>query len=215
MNLLFLGDSITDCDHCFTPDNLGNGFVRRTAKLLEQKGVTARVVNGGADGFTLPRIYRKWLANYSGQRYDTAVILGGINEVGMVMEADCQEEDRREYLKNSGAALERLLLGLAADGCGKILVLEPFLFSSPAFLRTWLPCLEETRQVIMDTIRDARRGLHSPPGPEARGLIRYLPTQGLLDQEANRLGPGAITADGIHLTSAGHECLARLLIKNL
>ena len=44
-NLLFLGDSITDCNHYFDPDNLGYGYVRiisdklsktKTPELLKQ-----------------------------------------------------------------------------------------------------------------------------------------------------------------------------------
>lgn len=34
MKLLFLGDSITDCGHCFTADNLGNGYVKHVSMGL-------------------------------------------------------------------------------------------------------------------------------------------------------------------------------------
>ena len=34
MELLFLGDSITDCDHLFDQDQLGNGYVRMIAEQL-------------------------------------------------------------------------------------------------------------------------------------------------------------------------------------
>ena len=43
MNILFLGDSITDCAHNFTPDNLGGGYV----KLIASRHPEITAVNGG------------------------------------------------------------------------------------------------------------------------------------------------------------------------
>lgn len=60
MNLLFLGDGITDCDHCFTADNLGLGYVKKISLL---PGVIA--ANGGTDGFIFPRVLQKWEQMYS------------------------------------------------------------------------------------------------------------------------------------------------------
>ena len=62
MKYLFLGASNTDCDHCFTPDNLGKGYVKFFA--LRQAFAGDTVINGGTNGFTYPRILQKYLAFY-------------------------------------------------------------------------------------------------------------------------------------------------------
>ena len=68
MKYLFLGASNTDCDHCFTPDNLGKGYVKFFA--LRQAFAGDTVINGGTNGFTYPRILQKYLAFYREERFD-------------------------------------------------------------------------------------------------------------------------------------------------
>ena len=41
--LTCLGDSITDCDHCFTADFLGNGYVQMLSKRFEKEGISQSV----------------------------------------------------------------------------------------------------------------------------------------------------------------------------
>ena len=80
--ILFLGDSITDCDHCFTKDNLGTGYVKYMADGNDNR---FSLINGGVDGFTLSRIERKWQRTWKGQCFNTVFLLGGINDIGDVM----------------------------------------------------------------------------------------------------------------------------------
>ncbi len=106
MNILFLGGSTTDCDHCFTPDNLGTGYVKKLSLL---PGITA--TNGGTDGFTFPDVLRKWRMMYAQNTYDCVVITCGINDVGVI--ADLEEAGRHEaacaFLADSMTALRTLL----------------------------------------------------------------------------------------------------------
>lgn len=106
MNILFLGGSTTDCGHCFTPDNLGNGYVKKLSLL---PGITA--TNGGTDGFTFPDVLRKWRLMYAQNSYDCVVVTCGINDIGVI--ADLEEAGRHDaaaaFLENSMAALRTLL----------------------------------------------------------------------------------------------------------
>lgn len=206
MNILFLGDSITDCGHCFTKDNLGNGYVKYVASHI-----SGTAVNGGCDGFTFPSILRKYRQFYSGSACDTAVVAGGINEVGVVLNTGLDEEQAARFLRQSTEALKLLLNALSENGTGRILVVEPFLFPVPEERRLWGPCLEEVRRQIRGAVRNFPHA-HSV-GPSAS--IALLPVQDALDKLAASAGYGAITTDGIHLTDAGHKILAREILARL
>lgn len=195
MNILFLGDSITDCEHCFTADNLGNGFVK---KLSLFPGITA--TNGGTDGFTFPRILQKWQKMYAQNQYDVVVITGGINETGILADIGlpCREADL--LLERSMHALALLLDELSRQGTKRILLIEPFLFPFPGYRSLWIPVLKTVRRNMKKTV--------SAFDPDT---VRLLSVQEKLDTLAGQIGCPAVTTDGIHLTDAGHDCLAGLL----
>ena len=54
--LLFLGDSITDCNHYFDPENLGYGYVRMISDKIKTPDTNYQVLNKGNDGFTVPAL---------------------------------------------------------------------------------------------------------------------------------------------------------------
>ena len=199
MDILFLGDSITDCGHCFTPDNLGNGYVKKLSLL---PGISA--VNGGTDGFTFPDVLRKWRQMYAQNTYDCVVIACGINDVGVI--ADLEEAGRHEaacaFLEESMSAL-RTLLGELCGTDNRILLLEPFLFPIPQTRILWLPILQDVRKRIQETIS----GFHAAHS----SILKYVPTQAALASLARQIGLSAVTPDGIHLTDKGHERLAKLV----
>lgn len=202
MNILFLGDSITDCGHCFTSDNLGNGYVKKLSLL---PGIYA--TNGGTDGFTFPDVLRKWRLMDARKSYDCVVIACGINDAGVI--TDLEEAGRHEaaaaFLEGSMAALRTLLDELsgtagaqAASQLSQILLLEPFLFPIPQARILWLPILQEVRERIQEAIASAP-------------CARYIPTQAALNNLVGQIGLSAVTTDGIHLTDKGHECLTKLV----
>ncbi len=184
MNILFLGDSITDCDHCFTRDNLGTGYVKMLSLL---PGIT--VTNGGTDGFTFPDVLRKWRQMYAQNTYDCVVMTCGINDVGVI--ADLNEAGRPEiasaFFRDSMAALQTFLeevtgitssfseydsfecekndIAIRPEGfahASRILLLEPFLFPIPKARTHWLPILNEVRAGI----RAAAAAFHDVPATE-------------------------------------------------
>lgn len=198
MDILFLGDSITDCGHCFTSDDLGNGYVKKLSLL---PGVSA--VNGGTDGFTFPNVLRKWRRMYAQNTYDCVVIACGINDVGVI--ADLEEAGRHEaacaFLDESMSALRALLDELGGTNfphTSEILLLEPFLFPIPQARILWLPILQDVRKRIQEAIAGTP-------------CARYIPTQAALSSLSRQIGLSAVTPDGVHLTGKGHERLAKLV----
>ena len=213
MNLLFLGASNTDCCHCFTPDNLGTGYVKFVFEHLQgyclERGLNLTVTNGGTDGFTFPRIYEKWSRMYRGTAFDAVVILGGVNEVGVIHNTGLTEDQTGAYLHDSEKALSCLLQGLIAEGVPHIFVVEPFLFGTPDYLNLWKPTLKRVRHFIHNCVSITTTSEKNP------SRLYFLPIQAELNQLAEKIGLNQVTSDGIHLAEAGHLHLAEKLTEFL
>lgn len=221
MNLLFLGASNTDCGHCFTPDNLGTGYVKFVFENLKaiclEHDQKLTVTNGGTDGFTFPRIYEKWNRMYRGTAYDAVVILGGVNEVGVIHNTGLTEAQADAYLHDSEKALSCLLQELIAEGVPHILVVEPFLFGTLDYLNLWKPTLTRVRQLIHSCICSygnfSETTATSSENHPSR--LHYILSQKALDLLAEKIGLNQVTSDGIHLAEAGHLYLAEQLTEFL
>ena len=200
MNLLFLGASNTDCGHCFTPDNLGNGYVKIIRERLDSSSIS--IINGGSDGFTFPRILEKYLAFYSKTKFSGAVVLGGINEVGMLSDNGLSPQRCQALLEGSGEALKKLLLALFSNETREIYLLEPFLFSRPSRLLAWTPAYEAVRSRILSCMEPFK----------GRSLF-FVPLQERLLALARCRGTENGSVDGIHLTSLGHSLVAECVIE--
>ena len=234
MNLLFLGDSITDCGHCFSEDGLGDGYVKMTVQKLNdpaaQSGFGGRadqgseisspkffVTNGGTDGFTFPRILQKWKQQYSSENWDIVSILGGINEVGAVMDSGLSENAVHSFLASSEQALYTLMRRLIQKETRRILLLEPFLFPHPAYLSNWMPMLDKVRIMIRNAASMAEPSADlalasSPDFTASSRKICLIPLQPALDAYALSHGFSSVTTDGIHLTKQGHQIICGCII---
>ncbi len=193
MNILFLGDSITDCAHNFTPDNLGGGYV----KLIASRHPEITAVNGGTNGFTFPRVLQKWQRMYAARTYERVVITCGVNEAGIVMNTGLSQEQSDELLSHSKKAAQTLIAGLLENNTSKILLIEPLLFPTAQYLVHWVPILCRVREMIRQTV------LEFPCDK-----VKYVPTQNALEQAADS---EPITHDGIHLNRFGNQYLAALV----
>lgn len=212
-------------DHSGTPGNFPKGICTSTV-----------IINGGTDGFTFPRILRKWEQSWKRTAFDAVFILGGINEVGALMDSGMDETSHRVLLQRSAVALSALLSGLSASGCPQIFVLEPFLFDTPQYLKSWMGTLEEVRGMIRQTVASVPpaffslctdSGFHVTPDHMEADVsriqtvqnsfcrIHLLPTQPLLDDAVQRSGIQEITKDGIHLAHEGHHVLAEMIVKSI
>ena len=78
--LTCLGDSITDCEHCFSRDFLGNGYVKMLSDCLKRDGSDYQVRNYGTDGFTINRLLQR-IQGDSDFTSDIITILIGINDI--------------------------------------------------------------------------------------------------------------------------------------
>lgn len=180
MKLLFTGDSITDCNHLWN-GNLGDGYVSIIDSRLKSYGY--QVINKGYNGYRCIDLLRRWDTIYQAPDYTTILI--GINEVGSAMEG--MTEDVTNFYSYYSKLIEKIN--------GKIILMEPFLFSKPAYLITW----QKYFDIILQSVHQVANDYQLP-------LIE-------LHHELNQYPVDEITTDGIHLTKLGHEFLAQKWLK--
>ena len=195
--LLFLGDSITDCNHYFDPENLGYGYVRMIEKQINTPDKNYQVQNFGNDGFTVPALRRLWQRKGLNLKPDFMTILIGINDLAVIKNTGITPSvGLAQFREQYQALLEDIRL--MAD-C-PILLMEPFIFPHPAEYASWEPELYQMNKLIRQLAFD-------------NGLF-FLPLWEDLLSAANKEGFSEITTDGIHLTAEGHKILAGQWIRN-
>ena len=188
---LFLGDSITDCDHSFDKDNLGNGYVRIISENLYSHSAEIKMKNMGRDGFTIPAVNRLWNLCCKKMTPCAITILIGINDVS-VMKCSSRplEVSLQEFQKN----YESLLETIKADSDCPLLLSEPFIFSYPEEYASWDPLVHQISGIIQNIAKS-----HN---------VAFLPLWDKLNLTVKRYGFNAVTTDGIHLTAKGHQIIA-------
>lgn len=190
--LLFLGDSITDCNHCFDPENLGFGYVRMISNELNKNENPHKfqLINKGNDGFTVRSVLRLWKSTAPMISPDFITILIGINDLAVIKntgitEAAALAEFRQRY--------EELITEVQRNHDCPILLMEPFIFPHPAQYITWKSSLLKMNKIIH--------------GISSSKHVDFLPLWSELLKAADIHGYHDITTDGIHLTETGHQIL--------
>lgn len=194
MNLLFLGDSITDSDHCFTPDNLGNGYVKMISDSLNGRLPELQIVNRGMDGFTVSDVYRAWKNHPAKETVHMVSILAGVNDAGVWMNCGYSAGKRREALDALSCVYDDLICDILDHGILKLILIEPFLFPVPEQYQLWQPNMKQISHAVSDLA--------------ARYSLPFLPLQQIYDEKGEKDGYNTLTTDGIHLTPKGNRILA-------
>ena len=195
--LLFLGDSITDCNHYFDPENLGYGYVRMIEKQINTPDKNYQVQNFGNDGFTVPALRRLWQRKGLNLKPDFITILIGINDLAVIKNTGITPSvGLAQFREQYQALIEDIRL---MTDC-PILLMEPFIFPHPAEYARWETELHQMNKFIHQLAVD-------------NGLF-FLPLWEDLLSAAKKDGFSEITTDGIHLTAEGHKILAGQWIRN-
>lgn len=198
--LLCLGDSITDCGRLFLNPPLGNGYVQKLQDRMQAKGFSWTVKNCGVDGFTVARLLENAEQSYLPFHADFITILIGINDIGLMMNTGRTPRQQASMMNKFLKDYETLLLKLKRPAC-RFILMEPFIFPSPAEYRTWFPPVR-TMSLGISKLADKYN-------------IPYILLHERLNHAAQMQGTDSITTDGIHLTARGHEILTEELLLKL
>lgn len=176
--ILFLGDSITDCEHLYSRDGLGCGYVKMLSEKLPYK-----LINAGTNGFMTADIRRR-INRYLEVKPDFISLLAGVNDIPSIMASS------RAY-KSFVVSYEEILQKIAETPC---LIIAPFIFPSPAEFINWDKILTHMREEIKRLC--------------VKYDVAYLPMDEVFKEELTRTPIAELTTDGIHLTKKGHQILA-------
>lgn len=189
--LLFLGDSITDCDRREDPEGLGHGYVRLVAERLRATEPGARVINRGIGGDRVRDLVARFDVDCLDHRPDLVTIFAGVNDTWRAVDSEDPTTPRR-----SAHELREMLGRLDAELPGApVIVILPFV----------LDVGEQTAafRTDLDARTDAVRSVALEAG------VPVVESQRLLDQAiADGRAPHALAGDGIHPTEAGHRIIA-------
>ena len=119
--ILFIGDSITDCERRDDTEQIGNGYVRliRDHLLATSPATAPIVINRGIRGNKMPDLQKRWQRDVLDETPDVLSVCIGINDVwhGLLPNRQGCEIDRfiegyRDVLKRTRDALPRCALVL-------------------------------------------------------------------------------------------------------
>lgn len=212
MQIICLGDSITDCGHLLDDFPLGNGYVQMLSEMFNKKisnrqpvffsgspvsPNAVQIKNYGFDGFTVARVLDNIRQHrISLHRSPVVTLLVGINDIGLMMNTDRSASQQEQMMQEFSGHYDELLKLLTADA-RQVILMEPFIFPHPEEYRRWISHV----RIMSDLIQQLAEKYSLP----------FLPLHDQLNQKASEMGFDALTTDGIHLTAYGHELLARKL----
>ncbi|MEP4544641.1 MAG: GDSL-type esterase/lipase family protein [Saccharospirillum sp.] len=193
--LLFLGDSVTDCDRDRSirqpnrPEALGTGWVHRVATEWLSMSPASRIWNRGYSGCEINELLDQegWQPVKQGG-YDTITVMIGINDIWHPFEGG-QSHDIATNLKDFNALAERLM-----PLTRQLVLVEPFAIAGTAVTEAWWPLLTEL-QAGQKALAEQHKAV-------------WMPVQA--DFEADSAAHPMLWAyDGVHPGVLGHQWLAR------
>ena len=190
--LLFLGDSITDCNHYFDPENLGQGYVRFISEQINTPDKHYQVRNMGNDGFTVSAVRRLWNRSCFNLQPDHLTIFIGINDLAVMKNTGITTSVGLAQFRET---YQNLLHDIRQVTNCPITLMEPFIFPRPAEYLLWEDDLKAMNCMIQELA-------HS-------NELTFLPLWESLLLAAKESGLSSLTTDGIHLTAKGHQMLAK------
>ncbi|MEW9052704.1 MAG: SGNH/GDSL hydrolase family protein [Neobacillus sp.] len=203
--LLFIGDSITDCERA-KPEGeglfgaLGKGYVSYVDGLLQavypELGI--RVVNKGIGGNTVRDLKQRWQEDVIAQRPDWLSIMIGINDVWRQYDTPFIKEGH-VYLEEYEETLRELVTE-TKPFVKEVVLMTPFY-------------LESNEQDLMRRTMDQYGQVVKKIAEENNCL--FVDTQAAFNVVLKELYSATLAWDRVHPTTAGHMILSRAFLKEI
>ena len=210
MKILFQGDSLTDAGRLRegndTNRGLGCGYPQLIGARLMCDNPDITVLNRGVAGNRISDVYGRWIEDTLNIDFDILSILCGINDIGfelrLGMGADAEKfefiYDRMIYEAKKARPQSRIVL------C------EPFIFKlekeqAPGNediidnWELWSSNMRERQQIVKNLAK--------------KNNAVFVPFGEMFDEVCKTRPASDWSMDGIHVTSAGHELMARKWIE--
>lgn len=207
MNILFQGDSITDCGRSREPaapgEELGNGYPAYICGELCAFSDRYSIENRAVSGNRIADTYARWIEDALNVNWDVLSILHGLNDVGFGKRLNMgSDRERFRFI------YDRMLLeAKETHPNGKLVLMEPFI----------LPVDEGPDTPFHNDIYlhfDEWYGEIRARGAIVRELAEkfgatFVPLAEELLEASKKLGARHYSPDCIHPTPAGHCLIAK------
>lgn len=203
--LLFIGDSITDCDRAKPTGEglfgaLGKGYVSLVDAMLQavypELGI--RVVNKGTGGHNVLDLQARWQEDVLDQKPDWLSIMIGINDVWRQYDTPFIKE-WHVYADKYEATL-RELVEQTKPHVSNLVLMTPFY-------------LESNEQDAMRSTMDEYGAIVKRIASESGAI--FVDTQAAFNEVLKELYAATLAWDRVHPTQAGHIVLARAFLNKI
>lgn len=201
--VIFIGDSITDCDRRGGAVPFGCGYVRLVIDLITAAYPERAIAfhNKGIGGDNSSGLLSRWGDDVVALDPDWVSVLVGINDLHMHLDPQARGISPKEYRRNYQAFLQRT----ADETEARMVLMDPFYMSeetSPGGHRTRvLELIAEYNQVVRD-MADEFDTLHVPLHDVFRRQLQFRP--------ADMFG-----AEPVHPQQLGHTVIAQAWLSAL
>ena len=190
--ILFIGDSITDCNRRGTDAPYGSGYVGMVHSLIQARypELRLRFVNRGVGGDTVRHLAARWQHDVIDEQPDWLSVKIGINDVWRAFGANVHEAvPIAEYRETLAGLLRQARETTAA----RLILMEPYMIE---------PDRSEPMRAQMDRFGAA-------VGELAASLDAVLVrTQAAFDRALQHSAPEDWADDQIHPSAPGHAVIA-------
>ena len=200
--LLFIGDSITDCERARPVGEglfgaVGKGYVALVEGLLGaiHPAHAIRVVNMGTSGHTAPDLKNRWQTDVLDLKPDWLVIMIGVNDVWRQFDLPRQTEihvSPEVYARTLDELVARTLPTVKG-----LILMAPF-YIEPNRADAMRRRMDEYGAIVKQTA--ARHGAH------------FVDTQAAFDGVLQHMHANAIAWDRVHPNITGHAIIARAFL---
>jgi lysophospholipase L1-like esterase len=206
MNILFQGDSVTDCgrvrENGFLRLGLGHGYVNLIASRLSYENPGINVYNRGVSGNRIADMYSRWIEDALNIEFDILSVLNGINDIGFAIRMNRGADNAKFKF-----IYDRLIYEAKEKRPdAKIVLCQPFLSRVDceagkdiyADWELWYDNVLERGETVRDLAGEY-------------GAV-FVPLNGAFREAEKRMPAAHWSHDCIHPTHAGHELIARTWI---
>lgn len=192
-NLLFIGDSITDCGQREDPERIGNGYVRfiRDGLRALNPAIAPNVINRGINADRVTDLADRWQRDVLDLAPDVLSIQIGINDVLKNIDGRNQGTDIERYVRVYDNLLAQV--GTLLPDCQIVL-------SDPGVI--WPPQPVEAGEQLAAYVAAVRELAAN------RGVIAVVPLRDEFENAKASRPEIDWVPDGVHPSSSGHMLIA-------